>query len=144
MFYTIMTSLVSLTLIYILINMVKMENTINELSRMIYSLTKKLKSYDETLDDTRNEIVALTTSIDELVVVKSTKKVYPTPDVSSMIAETIKEHIAIELSLSAGLQLPNKNSTDKIIKNTIATYPNIDEVFITKKCLAMIQNTIRQ
>ena len=139
-----MTSLVSLTLIYILINMVKMENTINELSRMIYSLTKKLKSYDETLDDTRNEIVALTTSIDELVVVKSTKKVYPTPDVSSMIAETIKEHIAIELSLSAGLQLPNKNSTDKIIKNTIATYPNIDEVFITKKCLAMIQNTIRQ
>lgn len=140
MFYAIILACVLLT--FIVIVLIKMKNIINELSRVVYSLTKKLKTYDDMLTDTHNEIVTLTTSIDKFILVKS-KKIYPTPDISKMVTETVKEQIAIEMILSAGLKLPSAASTDKIIKNTISTYPNIDEIYITKKCLSIIQSAIK-
>jgi hypothetical protein len=57
-----------------------------------------------------------------------------------MMRETILENINIEVLLSQGMKIPNKQSTNHIIENTIRTYPDVDQEYTVKLCLAMIEN----
>lgn len=154
-----------LTFIVVLFSMlIKMQNRMNELSRMMFVLIKKDEKYDNSHDDIKRalsvingNIGSLSSSTDQAKqdikeVASSTKQalnelravsnnpVMPTPNISKMMRETILENINIEVLLSQGMKIPNKQSTNHIIENTIRTYPDVDQEYTVKLCLAMIEN----
>ena len=140
--------LIALTICIALLIHIK-HNTI-EMSRVLYILFKKNKTFDDSTDDIKHALVTIHENIGSLST--STKQVIddyrvtrdqsilPTPQLSNMIKETIKEQITIESLLSRQMRIPNGESTNHIIENTVQTYPNVDNKYIVKLCLAMIEN----
>lgn len=142
----------------------KLKHRMEDLSRMMYVLIKKDEHYNNSHDDIKRALTvingnigSLSSSTDQVIqelngVSSSTKQALnelkvvsntpglPTPNISKMMRETILENINIEVLLSKGMKIPNKKSTDHIIENTIATYPNVDKEYTIKLCLAMIEN----
>lgn len=149
-----------------LIVFIKMKKRMEELSRMMFTIIKKDDKYDNSHDSIKralsiinNNIGSLSSSTDQMIkdlgnLSKSTndalhqlsyasnKEVFPTPNVAKMMRETILDSIRIEMLLSNGMKIPNKQSTDHIIDVAIQTYPHIDKEYTIKMCLAMIQNFI--
>lgn len=93
--------------------------------------------------DNTEAISLLTTSIEELMKENPHKKKLPTPEISSMIEKTIKEQIAIELTLASDMRAPSKDALKTIVTNTIETYPEINEKYITKKCLMLVESFVK-
>lgn len=90
--------------------------------------------------DNTEAISLLTTSIEELMKENPYKKKLPTPDISEMIDKTINEQIAIELMLASDMRAPSKDALKTIVTNTIETYPQINEKYIAKKCLMLVES----
>ena len=142
----------------------KLKHRMEDLSRMMYVLIKKDEHYNNSHDDIKRALTVINGNIGSLssstdrvhqeiqeltntnkqtlneLKVYSTKAVLPTPNISKMMRETILENINIEVLLSKGMSIPNKKSTEHIIANTIKTYPDVDQEYTVKLCLAMIEN----
>lgn len=71
-------------------------------------------------------------------------KIMPTPQLSEMIGVTIQEQIATEEMLMHNMRIPNSDASMKIITNVCRTYPHVDEEYITKRCLATIENQVQK
>lgn len=139
-----------LFIILMFVKMSKMASTMNEMTNMMYYILKKQKSIDYVLNEvsvsnnnTELELSTLSTSIDSIF--KEYKqsmntKVYPTPQLADMITTTIKEQVAVETILTKNLRIVDKNTVNIIIENTIKTYPHIDESYIIKKTLSIIES----
>jgi hypothetical protein len=143
-----------------------MKKRMEELSRMMFIIIKKDDKYDNSHDSIKralsvinNNIGSLSSSTDQMIqdlsnLSKSTddalhqlsyasnKAVFPTPNVAKMMRETILDSIRVEMLLSNGMRIPNKQSTEHVIDIALKTYPHIDEEYTIKMCLAMIQNFI--
>lgn len=129
---------------------IPMRERINELSRITFTLLKKDQAQDDSLEGIKKALFTIHENIGSLST--STKRVIedfntvrdqsilPTPQLSNMIKETITEQITIETLLSHDMKLPNKKSTEYIIENTAKTYPHVDQKYIVKLCMAMIEN----
>ena len=94
-------------------------------------------------NNTELELSTLATSIDSIF--KEYKqsmntKIYPTPQLADMITTTIKEQVAVETILTKNLRIIDKNTVNIIIENTIKTYPHVDESYIIKKTLSIIES----
>lgn len=134
----------------IFVFIIPMNKRMDELSRMMFIMFKKDKSTNYALDSirkamltTHENIRSLSTSTQKVIEEfndMKTKPFLPTPQLSTMIRETIQEQINIETLLSSNMKIPNKDSTNHIIENTIKTYPNVDREYIIKLCLALIEN----
>ena len=64
----------------------------------------------------------------------------PQPPIVEMIDKTIQDLLNIELAMTSNQKIIRKDILEKIILNTCATYPQIDESYIIKKCTAILQN----
>lgn len=140
---------ISMTLIVLLVKLHRMNNLTNEQSRVLYVMLTKQRNQDNRsirmdneISSVRKNIMSLSTSID--LVLKDYKRmeeqsIYPGPQLADMITSTIKEQIAIELTLSKNMRIPSKSSVNKIITNTIKTYPHVDRDYIVKKCLTLVE-----
>lgn len=102
---------------------------IGTLSSSTDQITEEIASLDNSTRKALNDLKAL-----------SNNPVMPTPNITKMMRETILDNINIEMLLSSGMKIPNKQSTQHIIENTVATYPDVDREFTVKLCLAMIEN----
>lgn len=141
----------------------KMKDRMSDMSRLMYIITKKLEYIDSSSDDIKRALSTINNNlktIDEEIndnirsLSSSTDKVIeelkqtqtstylPTPNITKMMRETILENINIEVLLSHNMTLPNKQSTKHIIDNTLAAYPNVNEEYTVKLCLAMIENFV--
>lgn len=139
-----------LFVILMFVKMSKMTSTMNEMTNMMYYILKKQKSIDyilnevsESNNNTELELSTLSTSIDSMF--KEYKKsmntkIYPTPQLSDMITTTIKEQVAIETILTKNLRIIDKNTVNIIIENTVKTYPHVDESYIIKRVLSIIES----
>lgn len=151
-------------IIILLALIIPMKRQIRELNRIMFTILRKDEKYDNSHDDIKRalsvingNIGSLSSSTDQVFqelhnVSTSTKQalnelnavsnnpVMPTPNITKMMRETIMENINIEVLLSQGMRIPNKQSTQHIIENTIKTYPAVDKEYTVKLCLAMIEN----
>ncbi len=128
----------------------KLKNAMSEQSRMIYSLmirqnfsNDKVDDVSAMMDSVSKTISTLSTSISSVLKENNrlhNEKIMPSPNLAEMITATIKEQLSIEFNLSKGQRLPNKDSISKIIMNVQMTYPHVNEEYIVKKCLAMIES----
>jgi len=133
--------------------LIPMQKRINELSRITYTLLNKEKLRDDDLDSIKKGILTVNENVESLST--STKQVLiefrdvhdtrimPTPQLSEMIRQTINEQITIETILSRNMKIPVKNSTKYIIENVVKTYPHIDQTYLTKLSMAMIEDFVR-
>lgn len=145
-------SLLVSTIIYLfLINPLKKK--LNEQLQIMHLLFKRNGLNNDKLYDISNEnseikenITSLSTSIDTLLkdLQKSNdKKIFPTPELAKMIDSTIREQIAIETALSHNMKIAKKSSVTNIVTVVTMTYPFVDEEYITKKCLSIIESSIK-
>lgn len=151
-------------IIILLAFIIPMKRQIGELNRIMFAILRKDEKYDNSHDDIKRalsvingNIGSLSSSTDQVFqelqnVSTSTKQtlnelkavsnnpIMPTPNITKMMRETIMENINIEVLLSQGMKIPNKQSTEHIIENTVKTYPDVDRKYTVKLCLAMIEN----
>lgn len=145
-------SLLVSTIIYLfLINPLKKK--LNEQLQIMHLLFKRNGLNNDKLYDISNEnseikenITSLSTSIDTLLKdlqESNDKKIFPTPELAKMIDSTIREQIAIETALSHNMKIAKKSSVTNIVTVVTMTYPFVDEEYITKKCLSIIESSIK-
>ena len=95
-------------------------------------------------------ISSLTSSINNVIQEnrrRSEEKIYPTPQLSDMIKTTIGEFFHQEVVMIRDMRFPVSPEdpvTVKITKNTIKTYPHVDETWIAKKVIETITEAIRE
>lgn len=95
-------------------------------------------------------ISSLTSSINEVIQEnrrRSEEKIYPTPQLSEMIKTTIGEFLHQEITMIRDMRIPISPTdpvTIKITKNVIKTYPHVDEAWIAKKVIEVIQEAVRE
>lgn len=137
--------MISLIIFEIILHVVckRLTSIINEQSRVIYSLDKKVKRLETNIHDTQETITSLSTSVTTIVMnyqEELNTRIFPQPDLDKQITETITTLIAMEVALSTKMRLPLRQSTKIIIDTAIKTYPNVDHEYIAKKALSMIQS----
>lgn len=71
---------------------------------------------------------------------QSKEKIYPLPQLSNMITETIAEQIQIHSKLNSNRRIVPKEDFEKIIRTVCMTYPNVSEKFITEKTISVIES----
>lgn len=149
MFTVILLSILLLSITFLIV--IPMKKRMIELSNIMYHIIHKS---DEIIDNSyklRDVYVNMSSSVKELSTNTTRalsdlkkqssdgQKVYPWPQLAEMIKQTIDEQIAIEKALSSDMRVPNPNSTKYIIDNTKRTYPHVDEEYIAKLALAMLE-----
>lgn len=149
-----LTLIISIILFIVLRTMKRMKKQLTDMQHMMYFNMKDTHQTKYMVDNMYDQIEMMDTHIQSLTdhieerqrieTEKANKKVYPTPDVAKSISETIRDQISIEISLSQHLSAPPNDYVDTIIENVIKTYPNIDIQYISKKCFAMLEDTIRE
>lgn len=146
--------IMTITIIIMTYNMSRMEDRMNDLSSMMYSLLKKNNISLDNDDQIKHALTTINTNIGSLssstlqgleeikkdVHIKVNKKYFPTPNISKMMRETIMECITIEVLLNKDLKIPNPNSVDHIVQTVLQTYPDVNIEYATKLTFAMIEN----
>lgn len=149
------TTLSVITLLSLIIFcIIPMKRRMIEISQMMYVMFRKESKYDNSHDSIRNALSIINNNIDSLsssidnvfdqIVKKSNKTPnrLPTPSVSKEIRETILENINMEVMLSKGMRIPNRESIIHIAEVAIKTYPDIDPTYIVKMTVSMVENFI--
>lgn len=143
-------TLLSLIIFFI----IPMKRRMSELSRMMYVILRKEEKYDSSHNAIRHSLSTLNDNIGSLsssignvfeqFIKKYSKPMshLPSPELSKNIRETILENINMEILLSKGMRIPNRESIIHIASNTIKTYPDIDREFIVKMTVSMVENYI--
>lgn len=95
-------------------------------------------------------ISSLTSSINNVIQEnkrRSEEKIFPTPQLSEMIKTTIGEFLHQEIVLIRDMRFPvspHDPVVTKITKNTMLTYPHVNEEWIAKKVIEVIQEAVRE
>lgn len=130
----------------------KLQRVVHDYSVELFAMRKKVNTlYDatkamyESESENNENLTSLSSSVAS--VLKEYKssldnKIYPTPQLSELIGQTIREQIMTEEMLSHNMRIPNPTSTTKIIENVIKTYPHVDTEYLTKRCMATIESDI--
>lgn len=73
---------------------------------------------------------------------KARRKRFPKPDEVLQITETIRDQMSIQATLRSQQKSPIGGALPEITENTIRTYPEISEDYITHKCIAIMQDSL--
>ena len=71
---------------------------------------------------------------------QSKEKIYPLPQLSNMITETIAEQIQIHSKLNSNRRVVPKEDFEKIITAVCLTYPNVSREYIVEKTVSIIES----
>lgn len=135
----------------ILIHLVRsMRNQMTDQNRLLYSVWKDSNRSKYMIDHTLDEIEQIETNVSTLaseldIHIQTEKenrerKIYPTPDLSKLIEQTIREQFAIHLILRRNMRAPIKGALDEISAVVQATYPNVNTEYIAMKCIAFMES----
>lgn len=125
-----------------------MKKKINEQSRLLFSILRNNNTYNDILYDTSKNVQDMSENISTLQksvssqiireMEKEKKKIMPTPELADMISKTIEEQITFEMSMMNNVRIIDKDTITRITFNVARTYPYVDETYLGKKCLSMI------
>lgn len=132
----------------------RLTDQLSDNNRLLYFNLKDSNQMKYNMDDTLDRIDLIETNVSQLssdLQIKiqrdeeeSKRKVYPTPELSRMIAETIREQVEIEMILSKNLTAPSGEYVDEICHRVMKTYPKIEPDYILRKCLSVIEVELAQ
>lgn len=130
-----------------LISVFALMSKINKLEVKILQLTHRIHILgDDTEEDSldiKEKLETLQTSVTntlEEMTVRSKAKIYPLPQLSEMITQTIAEQIHLHTRLNNNRRIVPKEEFNKIIEDVCKTYPGVAEEFIVKKTISIIES----
>ena len=130
-------------IIIILYRMIRhMMMIMQQQSQVLYFIDKQHRVSDEKIQDMETNIETISTSIANVLDVYKqsvTKRIHPRPELVEQINATIMDLLTIEVGLSRNMSAPKRDSVPKIIQSVIETYPEVDQEYLTKKTLSMIE-----
>lgn len=134
-------SSVSSILVFALMSKVnKLEEKILQLNYSVHTLGNDT---EEDSLDIKEKLETLQTSVTdtlEEITARSKEKIYPLPQLSDMITQTIAEQIHLHTTLNNNRRHVPKEEFNKIIEDVCKTYPNVAEEFIAKKTISIIES----
>ena len=142
---TIITILYLILSIFLIIFNIILFCKINKIFKQIQDNHKKIiEKEDDIYSDILHEIAEFSNSLTSLSESVSshpqeTTKRFPTPEEETNITNTIRDQIATEISLAAGLRAPYKDSLNEIIFRVIETYPDINVEYIVRKTISIVE-----
>lgn len=141
-----------ITTIHLVKKVKRLTDQISENNRLLYFNLKSSRHSEQMVDDVLDRIEMIDTNVSTLstnlqIKIKNDneekqRKIYPTPELAKLIAETIREQIDMEFSLSKNLSAPSGEYVDNITYTVMQTYPKVHPDYITRKCIAIIENEL--
>lgn len=140
--------------VVVTVRMRRIKNQLDEVSRILYLSLKKERQSETRMTDIETQLSEVLSGIGSLssstaglikeVNKNNTMKIWPTPQIAELVVSTIREQISTEITLSNNMKIPSNNSVRKIIDITVATFPHVEEEYITRRVFAEIENLGRQ
>ena len=126
---------------YLSMNLIKGDRIIENDEKTIEALEYLLNEVDSL--SSSNEMILSLLQPSQGQTRHNRHSIYPTPDLSRAIDQTIKDQITNEFTLSYKLKAPRSNYLQTIVTNVSRTYPQISIEYITKRTVAMVETSFR-
>ena len=138
--------------VIVLRKMCNMKHQLEDTNRLLYfnlkshtQLQESIHTLTSMIDDVQSDVETISSDLEIKIQKdeeKASRKIYPKPDLAKMITSTIKEQIQIEMSLSKNLKAPSGDYVEIITSAVLQTYPEVHPDYLTKKCIALIDDYI--
>lgn len=104
------------------------------------------KMYDVAKDvsDVNNNLASLTSSFETMVSKeeeKEKKKIFPDHALAKEIRDVIHDELSIEVILNKDNKIPISGILERVIQNTLQVYPNVDEEWLARRVIAIMEET---
>lgn len=136
----IISSLTILINIFILIKMKKLMTKFQQLSYNLFRLKDDMNENHLNVTESLETLQSSVANTLEDIHRQSKEKIYPMPQLSNMITETIAEQIQIHSKLNNNRRVVPKEEFEKLITAVCMTYPNVSEEYITEKAVSIIES----
>lgn len=136
----IVSSLAILINIFILIKMKKLMTRFQQLSYNLFRLKDDMNENHLNVTESLETLQSSVANTLEDMRRQSKEKIYPMPQLSNMITETIAEQIQIHSKLNNNRRVVPKEEFEKLITAVCMTYPNVSEEYITEKAVSIIES----
>lgn len=136
----IVSSLAILINIFILIKMKKLMTKFQQLSYSLFMLKDDMNENHLNVTESLETLQSSVANTLEDIHRQSKEKIYPLPQLSNMITETIAEQIQIHSKLNNNRRVVPKEEFEKLITAVCMTYPNVSEEYITEKAVSIIES----
>ena len=136
----IISSLAILINISILIKMKKLMTKFQQLSYNLFMLKDDMNENHLNVTESLETLQSSVANTLEDMHRQSKQKIYPLPQLSNMITETIAEQIQIHSKLNNNRRVVPKEEFEKLITAVCMTYPNVSEEYITEKAVSIIES----
>jgi hypothetical protein len=134
------SSLAILINIFILIKMKKLMTKFQQLSYNLFRLKDDMNENHLNVTESLETLQSSVANTLEDMRRQSQEKIYPMPQLSNMITETIAEQIQIHSKLNSNRRVVPKEEFEKLITAVCMTYPNVSEEYITEKAVSIIES----
>lgn len=136
----IISSLSVLINIFILIKMKKLMTKFQQLSYSLFMLKDDINENHLNVTESLETLQSSVANTLEDMHRQSKQKIYPLPQLSDMITETIAEQIQIHSKLNSNRRIVPKEDFEKIITAVCLTYPNVVKEYIVEKTISIIES----
>lgn len=136
----IISSLTILINIFILIKMKKLMTKFQQLSYNLFRLKDDMNENHLNVTESLETLQSSVANTLEDMRRQSQEKIYPMPQLSNMITETIAEQIQIHSKLNSNRRVVPKEDFEKIITSVCLTYPNVSKEYIVEKTISIIES----
>lgn len=136
----IVSSLAILINIFILIKMKKLMTRFQQLSYNLFRLKDDMNENHLNVTESLETLQSSVANTLEDMRRQSQEKIYPMPQLSNMITETIAEQIQIHSKLNSNRRVVPKEDFEKIITSVCLTYPNVSKEYIVEKTISIIES----
>lgn len=134
------SSLAILINIFILIKIKKLMTKFQQLSYNLFRLKDDMNENHLNVTESLETLQSSVANTLEDMHRRSQEKIYPMPQLSNMITETIAEQIQIHSKLNSNRRVVPKEDFEKIITATCLTYPNVSKEYIVEKTISIIES----
>ena len=136
----IVSSLAILINIFTLVKIRKLMARFQQLSYNLFRLKDDMNENHLNVTESLETLQSSVANTLEDMRRQSQEKIYPMPQLSNMITETIAEQIQIHSKLNINRRVVPKEDFEKIITAVCLTYPNVVKEYIVEKTISIIES----
>lgn len=126
--------------IFILIKIKKLMTKFQQLSYNLFMLKDDMNENHLNVTESLETLQSSVANTLEDIHRQSKEKIYPLPQLSNMITETIAEQIQIHSKLNSNRRIVPKEDFEEIITAVCLTYPNVVKEYIVEKTISIIES----
>jgi len=125
----------------------QLHTRIDQMMYTIWRLSKDYHNLEEPIQDIYQHTKQLHEGFDlieQAFNLVHQEKHMPSPQEAQQIDATVRDLLTIEIMLSSDMKISKRDSVPNVIKETIRTYPDVNEKYIVKKALSVIETFVKE